>query len=366
MLQKLFATGVVACAFVYADAQDSTKSGTFTLSGNADVYYRYNFSKPPVEPRPDQGTSQPPYYYYNSPTSFTHSHNSFELGMASLKAEYTKGKAGVVADLGFGTRAEEFAYADDKTRFAIKQLYVTYAPTSALKFTFGSWATHVGYEVLDPYLNRNYSMSYMFSNGPFSHTGLKADISLGGVSTLMVGVANPTDIRSASGMPKSFIGQFATGTKDGALKAYFNVVAGKQDSISRVYQGDVVVTYAVSTKFSVGYNGTLQSISYKEDGDPAKGWEKSSKWWGSALYLNYDPKDWFGLTLRGEYFGDKDHVKFGNVFAPTLTANFKVDGNLTIMPEFRLDAAKDEQFIKSSGAMSKSTASFLLAATYHF
>ena len=43
----------------------------------------------------------------------------------------------------------------------------------------GKWATHVGYELADAYLNRNYSMDYMFSYGPFSHTGLKADIGLG-------------------------------------------------------------------------------------------------------------------------------------------------------------------------------------------
>ena len=36
-------------------------------------------------------------------------------------------------------------------------------------------------------------MDYMFSYGPFSHTGLKADIGLGGKSALMIGVANPSD-----------------------------------------------------------------------------------------------------------------------------------------------------------------------------
>lgn len=358
MLQKLLATGVAACATVCIYAQDSTKTGTFTLSGNADVYYRYNFSKPPVF---DPSTQSAP--YYNSPTSFTHSHNSFELGMASLKAEYTKGKAGVVADLGFGRRAEEFAYNDANTRLAIKQLYVTYAPSDAVKFTFGSWATHVGYEVLDAYLNRNYSMSYMFSYGPFSHTGLKADISLGGKSTLMLGIANPTDVRDGSTLPKSFLGQFATASKNDKLKAYFNFVGGKQNDFRKVIQGDVVLTYAASSVFSLGYNGTLQSV--KSRATTADDYT-SSKWWGSALYLNVDPKDWFGLTGRFEYIGDKDDViGVGNTFVPTISANFKVD-NLTIIPEFRFDAANNEVFQKASGGTSKSTSTFLLAATYHF
>src|SRR5215471_5524986 len=96
-------------------AQDSTKKSSTTITGSADVYYRYNFDNPKSYP-------------YNSPTSFTHSQNSFEIGMASIKAEHTMGKVGMAADLGFGTRAEEFAYNDANTRFAIKQLYITYAP----------------------------------------------------------------------------------------------------------------------------------------------------------------------------------------------------------------------------------------------
>ena len=56
-------------------------------------------------------------------------------------------------------RAKEFAYTDEGITQAIKQLYVSYSPAEWLKFTAGSWATHVGYELVDPQLNRNYSMS---------------------------------------------------------------------------------------------------------------------------------------------------------------------------------------------------------------
>ena len=350
MRKKIVLCGLLMVLIISAFSQtDSSKAPAFTITGNADVYYRYNFDNPKEYP-------------YNSPTSFTHSQNSFELGMASIKAEHSIGKVGMVADLGFGTRAEEFAYADYNTRFSIKQLYVTYAPSSKVKFTLGSWATHIGYEVLDAYLNRNYSMSYMFSFGPFSHTGIKADFGIGEKSALMVGIANPTDIRSASGMPKTFIGQFSTGSKDDKFKAYLNFQAGKQSDEKKLVQGDVVLTYAVSDKFSLGYNGTLQSVKLA---DSLKVWTTSS-WWGSALYLNFDPVSWFGLTLRGEYLGDNDEfLGFGNVFSPTLSANFKID-NLTIIPEFRLDNAKNEVFYKSATESSKSTGSFILAATYHF
>lgn len=345
---------------VLSQTTDSTKKSSlpFTLTGSVDGYYRYNFNNP----KPGYSNTDPN-HYYNSFTSFTHSSNSFELGMASIRADHSFGKVSATIDLGFGRRAEEFAYNDANTRFAIKQLFVTYSPVSALKFTFGTWGTHVGYEVLDAYLNRNYSMSYMFTNGPFSHTGLKADISLGGKNTLMVGISNPTDYRTAPAAPKSFIAQFATGSKDDKLKAYFNFAGGKQNDLKKVIQGDVVATYAFSGRFSLGVNGTLQSVKLKNENT---GEWNNSKWWGAALYLNYDPAAWMGITLRGEYIGDKDqYLGLDHVFAPTLSFNFRVD-NLTIIPEFRLDNAGNEVFAKNATEFTKSTGSFILAAAYHF
>lgn len=341
---------------VFSQANDSTKKAppALIISGSVDAYYRYNFSNP----------KDPSFIpSYNSATSFTHSSNSFELGMASIRADHSFGKVSATIDLGFGTRAEEFAYNDDKTRLAIKQLYLVYAPSSSIKFTFGTWGTHIGYEVLDAYLNRNYSMSFMFTNGPFSHTGIKADISLGGKSAFMLGISNPTDYRTAPAMPKSLIAQFSTGSKDDKFKVFLNFVGGKQNDNKKMVQGDVVATYAVSGKFSLGYNGTLQSIKTK---DPVSGNWRASSWWGSAIYLNVDPVNWFGLTLRGEYIGDKDeYLGINNVFAPTLSANFKID-NLTIIPEFRFDAAGNSVFYKSATETTKSTGSFIVAATYHF
>ena len=168
MLRKIFLAANAVLVFNAANAQDSTKSVTF--SGSIDGYYRYNFAGK-----------------VNNYTSFTNSQNSFELGMASLRADATalSGKAGATVDLGFGRRAEEFSYNDGATTAgkngfltlaAVKQAFVTYAPSTKVKFTMGKFATHVGYELVDAYLNRNYSMSYMFTNGPFSHTGLKMDV----------------------------------------------------------------------------------------------------------------------------------------------------------------------------------------------
>ena len=96
-------------------------------------------------------------------------------------------------------------------------------------------------------------------------------------------------------------------------------------------------------------------------------WNSSQNWWGTALYLNADPVKWFGWTLRGEYFSDKDNVLGfnGNVVEATLSGRFGIS-NLTIIPELRLDNGSQEIFKKSDGTGSKGTFSALLAFVYKF
>ncbi|MFT4153441.1 outer membrane beta-barrel protein [Parafilimonas sp.] len=339
--------------FVFSQSDTEQKSPWPTISGSVDVYYRYNFAN-----AKDASTGEK---LTNNYTAFTNSQNSFELGMASLRADHTFGKASATVDLGFGKRAEEFAYAnpDNPTLFAVKQAYVSYAVSDKFKLTMGKWATHIGYEPTDAYLNRNYSMDYMFSYGPFSHTGLKADIGLGAKSNLMLGVANTTDYVSQSNSRFFGLAQFSTATTDDKLSAYINY-QGSYGGSYGLTQFDVVLTGTISDKFNIGYNGTVQSV--KPDGGSA------DSWWGSALYFNLDPSSTFGITLRGEYFDNKKAVVAApgtSIFDITLSPNIKI-GNLTIIPELRFENAKDEVFFKNNGDPSKSGFTGILAATYHF
>jgi hypothetical protein len=340
--------------FSSAYAQDSAASKSITVSGSVDAYYRYNFQNAKNVSRLNSRL--------NNYTSFTNSQNSIELGMASVKIDYSKDKIGAVADLGFGTRANEFSYNETGALAAIKQAYVTYAPTENVKFSMGKWATHVGYELLDPQLNRNYSMSYMFSYGPFSHTGLKADISVGDGFGIMVGVANPTDYLSASFAKKNVLAQVSK-TGDN-YSAFLNYVGGKDLSDNSINQLGLTATATLSEKFSIGYDGTVKSVK------PSGG--SANSWWGSALYLNVDPSEVIGFTVRGEYFSDKKSVAgFGtSIFDATLSLNIKPAAGLIIIPEFRLDSGKNPLYFKNDDSpanpTSKSAGSFILAAIFSF
>jgi hypothetical protein len=202
----------------------------------------------------------------------------------------------------------------------------------------------------------------MFSYGPFFHTGIKMDIVANSNFSFMIGVANPTDFSTASFTKKNFIGQIHLVTTNSKVNAYLNYIGGKNMSDASINQFDLVATGIVSSKFSIGYNGTVKSVK------PGGG--SADSWWGSALYLNYDPSSVFGLTARGEYFGDEKGVAgfFTDIFDFKLSGNIHID-NLTIIPEFRIDAAKRPIFYKNSDTYyptAKSTGTFILAATFHF
>jgi hypothetical protein len=158
------------------------------------------------------------------------------------------------------------------------------------------------------------------------------------------------------------LAQVHVASTNGKIGGYLNYVGGKDGDDASLINLMPLITATVSSKFSLGYNGTVKML--KPEGG------SSQSWWGSALYLNFDPTSVFGLTARAEYFGDKNAVAgFGtNIFDVTLSGNIHID-NLTIIPEFRIDGAKDPIFFTNSDKVSpsaKSTGTFILAATYHF
>jgi hypothetical protein len=246
-----------------------------------------------------------------------------------------------------GKRAQEFSYNDKGLATAFKQAFVSYAISPKVKLSVGKWATHVGYELLDAYANRNYSMSYGFSYGPFFHTGIKADISLGGKTAMMIGFAQPTDFVSSSSPDKVIIAQFSSASANDQLKGYLNFQGANGKS-----QFDLVLNGVVSPTFAINYDGTIATNAGKS-------------WSSNALYVNYDPIAKVGFTLRSEYFNDVNSVVGvgTSIFQNTLSANVHFN-KLTIIPEIRFDNAQDKVFFNKNNNLNPYAGNFILAAVY--
>lgn len=349
-MKNQFATIAVLLTTTFTLAQQTTPAPATTFAGSADAYYKYDFS----------GID-------NSLSSFTNSHNSFELGMASIEASHKMGKAAVFVDLGFGNRAAQFTYNDDFATFMIKQLNFTYEFSDKFKVTAGSFGTHIGYELLDAVDNKNYSMSYAFTYGPFFNTGVKAQYILGKFS-FMAGVSNPTDFKTtieAGSSQKTFVGQVAFLGDTGS--AYFNVTSGSSNPSSdeNKTQFDFVGTKKLSNAFSLGFNGTYAMTNNDFDS------MLDGEWFSLVGYANLAIKESLSLAYRLEYLDAKEATAAlgllagTSVIGNTLSLNYKV-GNLTIIPEFRVDTAFEDIFSNSDAAAKGVTAYALLATTYSF
>ena len=334
---------------ILASETTEEEEDAISISGFVDVYYQYNFNDNAAQT-----------------TSFASEHNSFELGMANIVFAKDFDKVGFVADLAFGPRANDANGTGGFTTDIIKQLFVTYSPTDAVTLTAGNFSTHVGYELIDAPGNFNYSTSYMFSNGPFYHTGLKADFALGDNFGAMVGIFNDTDSKSDVGgvTGKQFGAQLSY--SDDKAGIYLNFLGGNEDigdtsSIIEVgNQIDLTATYQATDELLVGINVTDKFYALEAG---------SESWFGAALYLNYSISDAFALGLRGEYFDDANGLAYGvddlSFMEYTLSANL-TQGNLTFVPELRIDVASDDFFVDADGAATGISPTFILGAYYAF
>ena len=293
---------------------------TFSVTGSVDSYYRSS--------------------EYAPGTSFANL-NGISLGMANIVLSYEGEKHGFVADLVYGPRGADAVFNSTGSSNIVNQLYVYYNVSDSFTLTLGNFNTFLGYEVISPVGNFNYSTSYMFSNGPFSHTGLKADIALSDDVSLMLGVLNSTDYTESQPVGDDYM----FGAQLGLYGQYINFLSG---GLSNVSQIDFTGGVDISDSFFLGVNAT----SYEDDG---------GEWSGVALYPQLTLSDSFALGLRGESFDIKDSNTFTSF---TITGSIN-SGNLTIKPEIRIDSA-DEKVSTWSADGDDSLSSFVLAAIYSF
>jgi len=345
-----------------------------TFSGSIDTYFHTSFGSESDAP----GTS-----FANLP--------GFGLGMVNLVGTYAGPKAGFTADLVFGPRGKDAIFGSTYSgQSIINQLLVYYKVSDAVTLNMGQFNTFLGYEVISPTVNFHYSTSYMFSWGPFNHTGLRADFTLKNGLVAKLAVMNPTDLVEFNPVDTYTLGgQLGYTNEKGGI--WFNFLAGDQDgklnhidlnddgySEGMTLQGDITTGWNLTNAFYLGLNTTYRTVSKGQtyDGDDVVDAREDSKgFMGVAIYPKITFSESFALGVRAEYFKVSnnyitpiglDDDGDGGVVDLTLSANYKV-GGLTLIPEFRIDSASENSYQKKdSESYSKSLSTFTLAAVYKF
>jgi hypothetical protein len=367
--------------------EEPDATSKFSLSGSVDAYFRSNLNAP----NKGDATQAPATSFANLP--------GFSLGMANVIAAYEGEKVGFVADLVFGPRGEDAVFGSPLyaggmagSSQIVNQLYVYYSVSDAVTLTMGNFNTYLGYEVISPTGNFNYSTSYMFSYGPFSHTGLKADFQLSDNWAFMAAIMNPTDMTEFNFYGSyTFGGQLAYTTDAGGT--YLNVLYGDQDgkldmntlsafgnsSMGNTFQIDLTAGYDVTESMYIGLNTTYNTTAAGQMYTGTSIQDATGDgygFYGVAGYLQFATSDKFSIGARGEYFKvfndgldgvvGLNGVGDGRVVAGTLSGNIKISDNFTIIPEARLDMMSDDFFINNDYQNSKNLASFLVAGVFSF
>ncbi len=326
-MKKIIFTLLVANSFLTM-GQEKEEKGTFTLSGSVDTYFSSNLSSSDlgsVGVLSDVGA------------------NGFGLGMANTVFTYEKGKGGVVADLAFGPRAN----AANAYTGAINQLYAYYQATDKLKFTLGQFNTFFGYEVISPSGNFNYSVSYLFNAGPFSHTGFKLDYAASEDLSFMVAFTNPHGVVAGANDTNDYQLGFQTGYKG----QFFNLAYGADGfGFTDVLYLDYTGGFDVTDSFFLGINA-----AYANSSDADSGYQ------GIALYLQQTLSETFSLGLRPELYTTTSGAGDASQTAFTLTGNTNLTDSLKLVTELRYDTSNDVTFFGE-----KDITGLTVAAVYTF
>lgn len=317
---------------------------SFSISGNADIYYRYGKNKTSSSTAP----------------SYDHGIN---LGWINLIMNKKWKKVDIVVDLAAGPRADQFYKKEDQENIFtyIKQGYVRYEPFKKLNLYVGSMTTPFNIEYLEPASNFVYSNSYANTIIAASFTGLKAEYVFNDRWTTSLGVYNDPDKKIDPNPNKHVMGSLIySGDK---LSSTANILSGRDGDTTAVFMADLYGFYEMNPIVKLGYQ-----LHYTRDkSDRTK---QVSEWFSTVLYAQFTIRQNLSIGTFVERFWDKDGFYFGSsdnqVWCFALGCKYKVADGFTLLPELRIDTADNPSFDHISNARVKTEQSFIFATLYEF
>jgi hypothetical protein len=300
--------------------------------------YTFNFRNP------DSGT--------NAQRIFDQTANSFLIDLAQIQfaKDAPAGGLGYKLKISLGETAKfvhSAGLGGPADVFDLTEAYVNYvAPLGGgFKLQFGKFASFHGAEVIEARDNFNYSRSFLFNFAvPFTHTGFMAGYTFSKALTANLYVVNGWDNSKDNNKGKTFGAGFVV-TPVEPFTVNFNLMYGpeqKSNNSNCRFLFDWIGTFKATKKLTFVVNSDYAH----EENDPLNG-GKNSKWYGVAGYVKYDFLDWFRISVRAEYFNDKNGVRTGipqEAKEITITHEFRVVKNLLLRPEYRYEWSNKNGF----------------------
>jgi hypothetical protein len=346
LLQRLCSTLTACCILVGTlSAQDSSSAvrkpwyRAVRFNAFLTASYSYNFNHPDTR--------------LNAFRVFDYKDNEPKVDEAELvvqKPVSQPGDWGFRADLTAGQSIPKLTAANGLFRnsetgegwpFDIHQLFASYiVPVGkGLRLDAGKIQTHMGYEVIDGYdgWNDNATRSFLFGYAvPYTHTGLCLSYPFSGKFTARFHVFNGWDDFKDNNSSKS-VGLQLAFAPSSSLSFNVNAVYGpEQESNSQdarqVWELTGLWKATARTSFGVDYlyGHERHALGPGLDGN----------WTGVAGYVRRNLTERVSVSLRGEFFDDRDGARTGTaqrLSEVTVTPEFRVMQHVVLRGDLRRD-----------------------------
>lgn len=338
------------------------------VSGIVDGYYNYNNNKVDM---------------FTQGRAFDVRHNAFSLQLAKVTLQKANSKddpLGFRVDLGLGETVDRVISVSDSSRNDatkhVLQAYASYvAPIgNGLTIDFGKFYTPVGLEVIETKDNFNYTRGWLFTYGPYYHTGFRAKYAFNDKAALTGFVLNGWDNTFENNVNNNAgktVGLQLGLTPNKKVAITGTYLAGPEAPLANVpdvsardnwrHIVDSVVNYYVTDKLTLAGNFVAGSDG---DNNGTRG-----KWGGAAGYLRYAFNSKFAFSPRFEVFNDRDGLRTGTaqtVKDITLTQEVKLVNNLLTRFEFRRDFSNQKFFTNDAGVSRNNQNTFTIGISYFF
>ncbi|MEP6657325.1 MAG: outer membrane beta-barrel protein [Betaproteobacteria bacterium] len=306
-------------------------------------------------------------YFHALDLTFT---NTPESGFGGL-LDVTLGKdADTIA--AYGTISKSKGPANGANHYAdVTQLYA-YFGAAPFSIIAGKFVTNAGVEVIKSDGDVNYSRSILFGYAiPFTHTGVRATYKVSDELTVLGGVNQGWDAFEDPNHDKTI--ELGATFAPSKMLSFAGSYYGGKERISNYPKSDangmrnlldLIATFNATEQLTLILN---YDIGTQERGAPDGG---KARWQGVAGYANYQLNDQWRVSLRGEYFDDRDGYRTGVAQKwkeATLTLAYLPAKEWEIRAEVRADKSDQSAFLKSDGVTpTSSQRSFGIEALYKF
>lgn len=268
----------------------------------------------------------------------------------------------------------------------VREFFGTYkTPLAGITLKAGKFVSLLGYEVLltNAAFNPTVSLGYLFLNVPYTHVGLMANIPLGEIAWLDIGVVNGWDNAVDTNNSKSLLTGFGVAPIEGVTTYIAGIYGSEACGQASTKCTALPAAGAGSKRAAVTWNASytlpeetglglaIDSLYANESDilpDVATGnpFGASAEWYGLAGYVMWSPPveelEGLSLNLRTEVFVDADGYRNPTgttnpavagtpitVWEVSPTVAYQFTNNVIARLEYRYDSANKFAFEKDGG-----------------